>query len=92
MDTSLYRAKQSSIQIGIGEQILPPETWEREKKLQTELELWRQQVKKEAQLEASRGKGSLTLGGIEAQLRRISEQVTREAQEKQKRNRSHIQL
>jgi hypothetical protein len=72
----------------IGEQVLSPETREREQKLQTELELWRQQVKKEAQLEASRGKGSLAFGGVEAQLRRISEQVTREAQERQRMIRS----
>ena len=92
MRTLLYRARQSSIQIWTSEQILSPETREREKKIQTELELWGLQVKKDAQLEASRGKGSLTLGGIEAQLRRISEQVTREAQEKHKRARSQVQL
>jgi hypothetical protein len=54
------------------------------------MELWRQQVKKEAQLGASRGIGSLVFGGVEAQLRSVSEQVTREAQEKLKRVRSQV--
>jgi hypothetical protein len=92
MHISLY----SAIRIRTGAipapTVLSPETREREKKMQTELELWQQQVKKEAKLEAGRGTGSLVFGGVEAQLRRVSEQVTREAQEKQKRARSQVQL
>jgi hypothetical protein len=59
---------------------------ESEKKEQTEREVWEQKVKKDAQADASKGKGSVTLGGVEAQLKRLSEQVTRDAQEKQKRS------
>jgi hypothetical protein len=94
MRTSVYTV----LRMGTGrlaptsEQVLSPETSEREKKFQTELELWGQQVKWEAQLEACRGTGVLVFGGIEAQLRRVSEQVTREAQEKQKRSRNQVQL
>jgi hypothetical protein len=92
MYTSLYRARQSSVQAVIGEQFLSPETREREKKIQTELELWALQVKKDAQSEASRGKGAVVFGSAEAQLRRLSEQVTREAQEKRKKARIQVQL
>jgi hypothetical protein len=94
MYTSLYsaiRIRTGAIPAPTGEQVLSPETREREKKIQIELELWQQQVKREAQLEAGRGTGSLVLGGVEAQLRRVSEQVTHEAQEKQKQARRQVQ-
>ncbi len=81
MRTLWYSAKRNGTQVSIGKQVLSAATREREQKLQTEFELWEQQVKKEAQLEAGRGQGALALGGIEALLKRISEQVTREAQE-----------
>jgi hypothetical protein len=84
MRTSWYRIKRKGTQAKTSQQVLSTETREREQKLQTELDLWRQQVKKDAQLEASRGKGSLSLGGIEALLRKISEEVTIEAQERQR--------
>ena len=81
MRRSWYRIKRNGTQVS---PVLSAETREREQKYQTELEMWRQQVKMEAQQEAGRGKGSLALGGIEALLRKISEQVTREAQERRK--------
>ena len=92
MRTSLYQALRSRAgrPATTGEQVLSPETWERERKLRMKLELWGEQVKKEAQLEASRGTGVLTFGGVEAQLRKVSEQVTREAQEKQLRARRQV--
>jgi len=65
-------------------QVLSAEIKAREQKTQTEQDIWRQQVKKEAKLEAGRGRGSLSLGGIEALLRRISEEVTIEAQKRRK--------
>ena len=95
MHTSLYtviRIRVSARPAATGEQVLSAETRERERKLQTELVLWEQQVKKEAQLEACRGKGTLAFGGVESQLRRISEQVTHEAQEKKRSIRNQIQL
>lgn len=92
MHTSLYQALRTRAEITVttGEQARSPEIREREKKLQTELELWCQQVKMEAKLEASRGTRVLIFGGIEAQLRRVSEQVTHEAQERQKRARTQV--
>jgi hypothetical protein len=95
MYTSLYRAVRSRVgaRLGLmGEPFLSPETREREKKIQTELELWGLQVKREAQFEASRGTGSLAFGGVEAQLKRVSEQVTREAQEKRRKASSQVPL
>lgn len=77
MRTSWYRTMSTY------KQVLSAETREKEQKFQTELDLWRQNVKKDAQLEAGRGKGSLSLGGIEALLKRISEEVTIEAQKRQ---------
>lgn len=87
-----YKAKRNGTQASTGKQFLSAATMEREQKIQTELELWGQQVKMDAQSVASRGKGALALGGIEALLRKISEQVTREAQEKLKKARSQVQL
>lgn len=85
MRTSWYRIKRrNGTHLGTVKQVLSAEIRTREQKIQTEQDLWRQQVKKEAQLEAGRGKGSLSLGGIEALLRRISEEVTIEAQERRK--------
>ena len=94
MRTSLYQVLRIRAvrPVTTDEQVLSLETREREKKLQTELELWCQQVKKEALLEACRGTGVVTLGGVEAQLKRVSEQVTHEAQEKLKLARSRVQL
>ena len=92
MRTSLYQALRSRAGRSVitDEQVLSPETWEQERKLRMKLELWGEQVKKEAQLEASRGTGVLTFGGVEAQLRSVSEQVTREAQEKQQSARHQV--
>jgi len=84
MRTSWYRAKRNGTHLSTVKQVLSVGTREREQKIQTEQDLWRQQVKKEAKLEAGRGRGSLSLGGIEALLRRISEEATIEAQKRRK--------
>jgi len=84
MRTSWYRIKRNGAQVSTGKQVLSAETREREQKIQAEFDLWRQQVKQEAKHEVGRGKGSLSLGGIEALLKRISEEVTIEAQERRK--------
>jgi hypothetical protein len=54
------------------------------KRAQTEFEIWEQQVRQDARYEAGKKGGPLVLGGTEAQLRKISEDITREAQEKNK--------
>ena len=90
MRTSWYRAQRDGTKVSIGQQVLSAATMEREQKLQIEFELWEQQVRKDAQLEACRGQGALALGGIEALLWRISEQVTREAQKNKLKNASVI--
>ncbi len=95
MYTSLYRAMRirgGAASGSMAEQFLSPEVREREKQIQTELELWGLQVRKEAQFEASRETGSLAFGGVEAQLKRVSEQVTRDAQEKRRKASSQAQL
>ena len=56
---------------------------EKAKKVQTEIEEWSWNTHHDAHQEASKRQGSLALGSIEAQLRRLSEQMTRQAQEKQ---------
>ena len=84
MYTSSYRVKQSSRQVSAGKRLLFSETQENEKGQQTELELWEQKVKKEALSEACKRKNCVAFGGIEAQMRRISEQVTHDAQERRK--------
>ena len=79
-----YRITINGARVSTDQQVLSVETREREQKVQTELDLWRQQVKTEAKQEAGRGKGTLSLGGIEALLKRVSEEVTIEAQERQR--------
>ncbi len=60
-------------------------TEEREKQIQTDVEAWGWKVQEDALQEAARREGPPALGSIEVQLKRISEQVTRQAQEKYKR-------
>jgi hypothetical protein len=57
----------------------------RNEKKQAEVEIWARSVQQEALGEAGKKVGTLTLGDLEAQLKKVSEQVTREAQEKQER-------
>jgi len=59
-------------------------TEEREKQIQTDIEAWRWKVQEDALQEAARREGPPALGSIEVQLKRVSEQVTRQAQEKYK--------
>ena len=60
-------------------------TEEREKQIQTDVEAWGWKVQEDALQEAARREGPPALGSIEVQLKRVSEQVTRQAQEKYKR-------
>jgi hypothetical protein len=60
-------------------------TEEREKHIQTHLEAWRWKVQEDALQEAVRRDGPLARGGLEAQLKRISEHVTQQAQEQYQR-------
>ncbi len=57
---------------------------EKGKRIQTEAEAWGRKVQEGALQEAARREGAPRLGGLEAQLKRLSEQVTRQAQEKYK--------
>jgi hypothetical protein len=60
-------------------------TEEREKQIQTDIEAWGWKVQEDALQEAAQGGGPPALGSIEVQLKRVSEQVTQQAQEKYKR-------
>jgi hypothetical protein len=58
------------------------ERTQKDKKVQTEIEVWEQHVQQDALAEARTKEKTLTLGDTEAQLRKVSEEVTRAAQEK----------
>ena len=55
---------------------------QKDKKVQTEIEVWEQHVHQDALAEVRTKEKTLRLGDIEAQLRKVSEEVTRAAQEK----------
>lgn len=57
---------------------------EKEKRIQTEVEAWGWKVQEGALQEAARREGAPALGSLEIQLKRLSEQVTRQAQKKYK--------
>ncbi|HEY4387723.1 MAG TPA: hypothetical protein VGN34_24995 [Ktedonobacteraceae bacterium] len=57
-----------------------------EKKAQSEVGAWEQQVQEDALREAGSKEGPLHMRSIEAQLRQLSDQVTREAQERRERS------
>jgi hypothetical protein len=60
-------------------------TEEREKQIQTDVEAWGWKVQEDALQEAARREGPPALGSIEVLLKRVSDQVTQQAQEKYKR-------
>ncbi len=62
---------------------------ERDEKAQTENEIWVWKVHEVALHEASQREGLLTLGSKEALLKKVSEEVTRKAQEKLSADRSN---
>jgi hypothetical protein len=61
-----------------------PERTQKDKKVQTEIEVWEQHVQQDALVEARTKQKALALGDIEAQLRKVSEEVTRAAQERRR--------
>jgi hypothetical protein len=82
---TLQRANQTGAEKRTSGSVPRTATEEREKENQTEVERWGWKVQEGALQEATRRGGPPALGSIEAQLKRISEQVTRQAQEKYKR-------
>ncbi|GHO87499.1 hypothetical protein [Dictyobacter formicarum] len=69
----------------IPEVSLRPDIYEEERKARLEEERKRQSARQEALQEARQKNGPLKLGDAEAQLKRISEEVTLEAAERKKR-------
>jgi hypothetical protein len=57
---------------------------EKEKRIQTAVEAWGWKVQEGALQEAARREGAPALSSLEIQLKRLSEQVTRQAQKKYK--------
>ena len=82
---TLQRANQTGAEKRIFGSVPRTTTGEREKENQTGVEAWRWKVQEGALQEAARRGGPPALGSIEVQLKRVSEQVTQQAQEKYKR-------
>jgi hypothetical protein len=80
---TLQRANQTGAQKRTSGSV--PRTTTEERENQTEVERWGWKVQEWALQEAARRGGPPALGSIEIQLKRISEQVTRQAQEKYQR-------
>lgn len=84
MSNTLRRENQTDVEKRTFGPVPRTETEGREKEIQTKVEEWEWKVQEDALQEAARRGGSLALGSIEIQLKRVSEQVTHQAQEKYK--------
>jgi hypothetical protein len=82
---TLQRANQTGAEKRTFGSVPRSATEEGEKENQTGLEAWGWKVQEDALQEAARRGGPPALGSIEVQLKRVSEQVTQQAQEKYKR-------
>ena len=92
MFTSARREKQTNATPSINEHLPHPQMEEKQKQVQTEIEEWKWSTQQHARHEAGKRQGPLALGNIEAQLKRLSEQVTRTAQEKQEYIRTLLKM
>jgi hypothetical protein len=91
MPKPFHRVHVIDMQKSVGEHLPLPVIKEEVDVEQVEFEIWEQHVRRDARSEAAKKGGPLALGSIEAQLKRISEEVTRRAQEKNKRDTSSRQ-
>lgn len=82
MHTSRYQIRRSTLSQDVGLPSVSSTVAEANKKMQTELDLWREAVHEDALHAAAQRGGPITFGGVEAMLRLVSEQVTRAAQER----------
>jgi hypothetical protein len=82
---TLQRANQTGAEKRTFGSVPRTATEEKEKENQTGVEAWGWKVQEGALQEAARRGGPPALGSIEVQLKRVSEQVTQQAQEKYKR-------
>lgn len=84
MRTILHRETQASAEERASEALTRNETEEKDKKVKTELEEWANKVHKEAVEAAAMMGGELKLTSkeaLEARLKQISDEVSREAEE-----------
>jgi hypothetical protein len=82
---TLQRANMIGAEKRISGSMPRTETEEREKQIQTDVEAWGWKVQEDALQEAARREGPPALGSIEVLLKRVSDQVTQQAQEKYQR-------
>ncbi len=75
----------------ISEELSLIDEQKREEELEAEESVWSQHVLQDARGEASKKSGSLTVGNAEVQLKRLSDQMSREAQEERERKLRHEQ-
>ncbi len=86
MPRPFYKNTRITMPLDIKRQWPHPEKIEVDQQAQVTYEVWEQSVQQDALHEASHRDGAMTFGGIEIYLKRISEQITRAAQEKRSRD------
>lgn len=82
MSKAFYQNNQTSINLPAREHFPHPQIEDEEKKVQTEIEEEKWSIQQGAKLEARKRQSPLIVGSAEAQMKRLSEEVTRQAQEK----------